>query len=295
MSILGDNPVKAVDMSFDPLTQDEAKRLKALGYELVIQCAWTGRVQPAVAVPNLHVAQNGGLAIATYTSLSGGSKTGSFGALHVRRGLTYSHHGQSPIFDMFGEVLRFNMVDIELPGITVVAVEGAYEETRNGYGLRAPIYTSYNAWRNYVQPGNSSRLSRLGAPLVNAYWDNDDDVDFPNLRYGGWRDEQLVGEQWGGGRMIGGQFVDPNVFRRSFVFPEPVVVEEPVEEKEGEDDVAVVLVQGRLGARVYLTDWLTRRFIGVKRSSEVAQYQYIGVKGPVTIDEYMLDAIPEIE
>ena len=292
MSILGENPVKAVDMSFDWLTSEEADRLIALGYELVIQCAWTGRVQPRAAVSNLNISKNRGLAIATYTSLSGGA---SVGQPHVESGLTKGHHGAFPIYDSFGSDLLFNMVDIELPGITVEAVEDAYTHTRDALHLLAPIYTSYNAWRNYVVPGNSTRLARLGAPLVNAYWDNDDDVDFPNLRYGGWRDEQLVGEQYGGGRMIGGQFVDPNVFRRSFVFPEDV--EQPVEEGDDEMAVSPILVYSGSGEHehVYLTDWLTRRFVGLRGSNAVAELVYIGFKPPVQIPSTMLSEIPTHE
>jgi hypothetical protein len=290
MSILGNNPVKAVDMSFDPLTRDEARRLKDLGYELVIQCAWTGRTQPRVAVANLLVAWEGGLHIATYTSLPTSATVGAF---HVKKGLGEGHYGNLSIKGELGlHLLNFNMVDVELPGIRVEAVEDAYAYTKNELKLRAPIYTSLNAWRNYVVPGNSSRLARLGAPLVNAFWDNEDDVDFPHFRYGGWKDEQLVGEQFTGGQYVGGQFVDRNVFRRSFVFPEQGVPEEPVEPEKGDDDVAIVLVKGELGERVYLTDWLSRRYIGIRDSTAVVEYQYIGVKGPVVIDEFMLDAIP---
>lgn len=290
--MMWENPVHAVDMSFDPLTPDEAKRLKDLGYELVIQCAWTGRVQPAAAYRNLAIAQEANLAIATYTSLPTGATTGEF---HVKSGLGVSQHDNPPLYDMFGSALCFNMVDIELPGIAVEAVEDAYTYTRNKYGLRAPIYTSNNAWTNYVVPSNSSRLARLGAPLVNALWDNDPDIDFPRVRYGGWRDDQLVGEQYTGGQYVGGQYVDRNVFRRDFVFPKQEVPDDPVAPEKGDDDVAVVLVRGTLGAKVYLTDWLTKRFIGIRGSAAVAEYQYIGVKGPVTIDEHMLKAVPELD
>ena len=79
------------------------------------------------------------------------------------------------------------------------------------------------------------------------------------------------------------------------MFPEQEVPEDPVEEpKGGDDDVAVVLIQGEIGERVWLTDWLTRRYVGNKGSTAVAELQYVGIKGPTTIPSAMLYDVPEI-
>ena len=63
--------------------------------------------------------------------------------------------------------------------------------------------------------------------------------------------------------------------------------------RRSQDDVVVVLVKGELGERVYLTDWMTKRYIGIQGSTAVVEYMWIGVKGPVTINELMVHAIPD--
>lgn len=49
--------------------------------------------------------------------------------------------------------------------------------------------------------------------LWNAAWDNSPDIDYSRHPFGGWTEQDLIGEQWSGGTHVGGQFVDRNSFR----------------------------------------------------------------------------------
>ena len=79
-------------------------------------------------------------------------------------------------------------------------------------GQRAVIYTNYNSWQNYVTPSNTDALARLNVPLLNAFWDGDPDVDFSKYPFGGWRPDQVIGEQYTGGQYVQGQYADNAMF-----------------------------------------------------------------------------------
>jgi hypothetical protein len=100
-------------------------------------------------------------------------------------------------------------VDVELPGITITQVLSAIARL-HAMEKKVVVYTSYNAWVNYVTPGNSNAVAVGGVPLWNALWDSNPDFDFPTLRFGGWSDDQVFMEQWSGGTNVCGQFVDRN-------------------------------------------------------------------------------------
>ena len=197
----------AVDASYSVATAGRIGYLKDQGVELFIQCLWTGAEQPSPRVTNLRMARDMGLPIAGYISLN----ARSLGAWHM-------NNGRTGVPDDLWRALAFVAVDVELPDIKAEQVLSAVDWVHD-HGKRAIIYTSWNAWVNLTVPSNSSLLKHV--PLWNAYWDGDPDVDFPSLRYGGWRDEDVWIEQWSGGVDME-MFVDRNTFvKEKLLMPQP--------------------------------------------------------------------------
>ncbi|KKN84441.1 hypothetical protein LCGC14_0289030 [marine sediment metagenome] len=191
-------PTRAVDASFDQLTLEEAQCLKSARWPVYVQCLWTATEQPGPRVLSLRTAQEAGLSIAGYISLN-----------DVYGGAYHIDSGRAGVPNDLWDALDFVAVDVELRGIAIPNILQAIDWVEE-LGKRAVLYTSYNAWRNYVIPGNSSAVSDRGTPLWNAIWDKHPDFDYPTLRYGGWQDDQVFMEQWSGGTHICGQFVDRN-------------------------------------------------------------------------------------
>lgn len=208
-------PTRAVDASFDELTLSEAECLKAQSWPVYWQCLWTGTEQPPARILSLRTAEQAGLRLAGYISLNSNPP----GAWHIQQ-------GRDGVPDDLWEKLDFVAIDVELPDIHVDEIRGAIIWLE-ALGKKVTLYTSYNAWMNYVIPGNSTEPADRGIPLINALWDDHPDFDFPTLRYGGWRDEQVFMEQWSGGTHVCGQFVD----RNTIVHPRLIY------SQEEEDDV----------------------------------------------------------
>lgn len=215
-------PTRAVDASYDPLTAAEAACLKESGWPVFWQCLWTGRERPAVAISNLRVAFQAGLRIGAYISLT--SQGSGSGHVDVAR---------LGVPDDLWYKLDFVAVDVELPGILLGEVLNAVTRVRH-LGRIPMLYTSYNAWLNYVTPGNSSAVADRSIPLINALWDEHPDFDFPALPYGGWNDVDVFMEQWSGGTTVCGQFVD----RNTIVHPEIIYGIEEEEEMTFAEDIA---------------------------------------------------------
>lgn len=189
----------AVDASYSVANAQRIQHLKDEKVELFIQCLWTAIEQPEPRVENLQMARRMGLPVAGYISLN----VDFTGQYHMDA-------GRMGVPEELWNALEFVAVDVELPGIRVTQIEQAVEWLR--FRDKQPIiYTSWNAWNNLVRPSNSSRLSDMGVPLWNAYWDDAPDIDFPSLRYGGWKDEDVWMEQWSGGVDME-LFVDRNTF-----------------------------------------------------------------------------------
>lgn len=197
----------AVDASYSVANAQRIQYLKDQKVELFIQCLWTGIEQPDPRVENLRMAHRMGLPVAGYISLN----VDFTGPYHM-------FNGRVGVPDDLWDAMQFIAVDVELPGIRVTQVEQAAEWVIL-QGKQPIIYTSWNAWNNLTRPSNSSRLSAMGIPLWNAYWDGDPDIDFPSLRYGGWKDEDVWIEQWSGGVDME-LFVDRNTFVEEKVFGE---------------------------------------------------------------------------
>ena len=198
-----------VDASFTNATLNRLLLLKGRSVDLFVQCLWTGAQQPSVRVTNLRNAISAGLPVAGYISLNAQND-----------GRWHMESGRAGIPDDIWDQLKFIAVDVELPGIQLQNVVSAvgWAISKNKQPI---IYTSYNAWRNYVAPGNSSQLAQANIPLWNAYWDDHPDVDFPSLQYGGWRPDQVWIEQWSGGTDLEGLYVDRNTFVKEKVLPAP--------------------------------------------------------------------------
>jgi hypothetical protein len=161
---------------------------------------WSGSQQPRPRVTSLRVAAEEDLLTGAYISLNKDNP----GRYHIDQ-------GRAGVPDEIWDRLDFVAVDVELPGIRVEQVLGAIMRLETlGKEGKVTLYTSYNAWTNYVIPGNSTLVSARGIPLNNALWDKNPDFDFPTLPFGGWTPEQVFSEQWSGGTHICGQFVDRN-------------------------------------------------------------------------------------
>lgn len=198
--------VRVVDASFDPLTRTEAECLKAGGTSLYVQGLWTSTVAPASGADNLRTAINAGLPVAAYASLNHHNS----GVWHIRR-------ARERVTSDIWEKLLFVAVDIELRGITIQQITDAVDEVER-LGKRAILYTNRNSWLNYVIPSNDGTLAKRGILLWNALWDLHPDIDFPRNPFGGWRPDQVIGEQWSGGTMVCKQFVDRNTFIEELLF-----------------------------------------------------------------------------
>ena len=194
--------IYGVDSSFDELTLAEAQKLKAAGVQVYAQCLWTGREQPRSRITSLRNAKRAGIhKLVGYISVS---NNGQDGAWHVDQ-------ARAGVPDDIWNALDKVPVDVELPGLTMQTHVVPALNRMVALGKPRDIYTNWNTWVNVL--GNPTRPPGTG--LWNAFWDDAPDFDFPRLRFGGWQDGEVWGEQWSGGTNVEGQFVDRNQFRSS--------------------------------------------------------------------------------
>lgn len=189
---------RAVDASYDLLTVEEAQCLKKNGTVLFVQCLWTAVERPASAILSLRNAHNAGLRIAGYASLN------QYGS-----GVGHMNSGRAGVPDDLWKAMEFVAVDIERNNIRIGEIVAAVNRVK-AFGQRPILYTNYNSWTTKVIPRNPDDVARMGVPLWNAYWDENPDIDFPRLRFGGWQDGQVMIEQYTGGTYVCGTFVDQN-------------------------------------------------------------------------------------
>ena len=195
--------VYGIDSSYDELTLDEAHVLKAAGVAVFAQALWTGAEQPPSRVISLRNAQTAGLVTIGYISVA---NNGRDGTQHVDQGRAGVPD------DVWAKLVRVPF-DVELPGIRFGLHILLALDRVAALGKPRDIYTSYHAWVDYMN--NTARPTGVG--LWNAIWDLNPDFDFPTLRYGGWQDNEVWGEQWSGGTQVHGQFADRNQFRADAV------------------------------------------------------------------------------
>ena len=186
-----------IDTSFDQITDSEAQLLRQAGVRVAAQCLWTGGQQPAPRVTNLRTYKNAGIAIAGYISLTA---TG--------QGSWHAQQGRNGVPDDLWADLKHVFIDIELQGIQAGNVRQAVNFVQ-GLGKPKSIYTSWNAWKNYM--GDPTTFT--DCLLWNAFWDNDEDIDFASAPFGGWTVDKVICEQWSGGTNVQGVYADRNQFR----------------------------------------------------------------------------------
>ena len=222
-----------VDVSHDEVSEQEAKGLFAAGVRVFAQCLWTAAEQPPPRVINLRNASKAGLLIIGYISVNG-SRPGAWHVTQARAGVPD---------DLWGQLV-LRPIDVELAGIPNTTIDIALDrnakEGGSWLGQRRAIYTSYGHWTGQQQNTQAFK----DCLLWNASWDNDPDIDFQRLPYGGWTLQQIVGEQWSGGVNVGGVFADRNSFVSGILLPVPV-------EKPATTPISEILGQlGRLGTRI---------------------------------------------
>lgn len=193
--------IPGVDASYDELTDTKAVALKAAGYRVYWQCLWTGVERPWNAIPNLRMAQKHGFILCGYISVTGYAN----GAWHATQ-------GRAGIPDDLWDALELVPCDVELEGIPNETVRDCVEAIF-AYGKRRAIYTAWFAWVG--QQGNP--LDFTDCLLCNAYWDQDEDFDFPNLPFGNWAPEQVVCEQYTGGGDVEGLNADKDFWNEELL------------------------------------------------------------------------------
>lgn len=205
--------MKAADLSKAStgreLTVQECTDLKASGIELLIVDLFDGAEQNSYANATLINANLAGLHTAGYTALTP-SQSGSYAVSMALATLIPS----------VADLLTFLSIDVELDGLTTDQINGALIETV-GRKHRPCIYTAYWYWTSRLGNPNFYRA----VPLWNAVYDNDPDVDFSKLPYGGWTEDKLVGEQYQGTTTVPGSSpaydVDYSFFKDEWVLSGP--------------------------------------------------------------------------
>lgn len=219
-----------VDVSYDDVSEQDARLLFAAGVRVFGQCLWTAREQPPPRVTNLRNASKAGLLIVGYISVNG-SRPGAWHVTQARAGVP----------DDLWSQLVLRPIDVELNGIPNTTIEDALrrnaEEGGSWLGERRAIYTSFGHWTGQQQNTQAFR----DCLLWNASWDNNPDIDYASLPYGGWTLQQVVGEQWSGGTNVQGVFADRNSFVQEILLPVPVT-----KPPEGPPSLAGMILEDRL-------------------------------------------------
>jgi hypothetical protein len=193
--------VYGIDISYQQLDDAKCNLLELAGVRSCGQCVWTGAEQPAPRVTNLRLLKDrlqtgrGKIMPYAYASITS-SRTGIAHMASARAGFPD---------DLFAFMPKW-VVDVELPGITILQVRQAVDQVA-AWGKPRDVYTSYNAWVNYL--GNPMTFQDTG--LWNAYWDGDPDFDYPSRPFGRWR--EVWAEQWSGGTNVQGVFADRDQVR----------------------------------------------------------------------------------
>lgn len=218
----------AVD-SQDHITTDEAKVLKAEGVEMVIMglTYWSPCSQPSKVNPNANTSLQNLQAVEMRTA----------GYLLVdphtspRESIEKAKRAVAPeVWDK----MEWVAVDFEIPAECYpfyrVPVETVYETLRllrDEYGkcvawpdgdCKSVLYTSCGEWHSRLLPSNPLKPSRT--VLWNASWDGNADIDYSRCQFGGFREDEVLIEQWSGATTIGSVNVDRNTLV-TFERPEP--------------------------------------------------------------------------
>lgn len=211
---VGTERVWGADASFDRLTPQRANQMRASGVEVYVQCLWTGNQRPQVVVPNLINAQDAGLVIAGYASVSSS-----------RSGAEHMDAARAGIPDDLWAAMTRVALDMELSGLSyedhVLAGLARLAELGHPDNL---IYTGIGAWNDFM-PG---KPRPIGSALWNASWGMPASGPMLPVSYAGWTEGDTVGLQFGNGVAVpefGGFTADRDTFDKAYWMPAPPLVE----------------------------------------------------------------------
>jgi len=191
--------LKALDLSFSSASQAWCQARKAEGWDILIQCAWTGVTTPAPASANL---QNGRL---------GGQITSEYTVVNTLPAATAVNKAVGAAAAEW-EHLNFASVDVEVattPAIIRQAVDGL-----RALGKKVCIYTG-KSWWNWFQLQFGGNFDFSDVPAWLADYDGNPALDPPPLGRLG----PVIGKQYRGSHDIGGVTVDASTFNSAFVSP----------------------------------------------------------------------------
>jgi len=209
--------------------------LKDAGIELIIPGAWHGGSHNPNCRQDLLLAREAGLYTGTYAIVTGDGEFSVNKAYEVC-GPEWEH-------------LRFVAIDMELAGGSVAQVQKALDHVR-ALGQEPIIYTAYWFWHDVF--GNPDAFRHEW--LWNAYYDQQPDIDFASLPYGGWTQAKVIGEQYIGTHTYKGMVMDRSTFSRAAI--ESLHEENiPTPEPEPEEDMKLQIVKTEGAAGTFW--WLT--------------------------------------
>lgn len=205
--------MKGFDVSFSQLTPEWCRRRKAEGYEVGVQCLWTGGYAEnpgikAVAASNLRNIADAGILPVGYANASPPSWW------DIGKQMAGIKENAGAMWPQLETV----MIDVEISGTTWARVAELADALRaEGKNALEVLYTARWFWAGHM--GNDKDPRWLRFKLWNAYYDNDPDTDFGASPYGPWTLAHLVGEQYQGTTNLDGVNVDLNEFRPEYFRP----------------------------------------------------------------------------
>lgn len=187
---------KALDLSFSAqdLTTEWCAARIAEGYELLIVDLWTARLAIPHADRALRLWREAGGRTQAYFAVNGSRQP----AFHVTKAVMAAG-------DEWKHLERV-WVDVEVEGTLVEQIRGALALVREA-GKETGIYSAHWFWVGHL--GNPTDFA--DETLWNAFYDQDPDLDFDNLPFGGWTPDKVLMEQFQGTTNIEGIEVDLNV------------------------------------------------------------------------------------
>lgn len=188
--------MKALDLSFsaEAVTEQWCADRIAEGYELLIVDLWTARLAIPHADRALRLWREAGGRTQAYFAINGSRQP----AFHVAKAVMAA--GEE------WQHLERVWVDCEVEGILIEQIRGALALVREA-GKETGIYTAHWFWAGHL--GDPTDFS--DESLWNAFYDQDPDLDFDDLPYGGWTPEKVLMEQYQGTTNIEEIEVDLNV------------------------------------------------------------------------------------
>lgn len=247
--------VQALDLSFSRAHYPWWRARRADGYQLAVQCLWTGATTPAVANANLQDAADAGLAIAGYATPIG---LGAITALHAAK---------AAAADLWPR-LAFLATDAEedpetgQPLAPLFAIHDLTAATRRA-GATPILYSRRSYW-----------LAAYGdvpadAPVWTAEYNSGPRLDI--IRYP-WGQAPTIGKQHTANVTIDGVTVDLNTFDAAYL---GLAKEEPMEivifHGKGRDAHFVLTPDGRkthILNPAHLKALLTRGIVRGNKSEE---------------------------